>query len=71
MRAETRSRATVKTRRCWHSSTVSPDHLPGSIDDLEAEEVVVRRDARFVDGGQTVTSGAVSTGIDLAFHLVA
>lgn len=31
----------------------------------------VRRDARFVDGGQTLTSGPVSTGIDLALHFVA
>jgi transcriptional regulator GlxA family with amidase domain len=31
----------------------------------------VRKDARFVDAGQVVTSAGVSAGIDMALHLVA
>jgi transcriptional regulator GlxA family with amidase domain len=30
----------------------------------------VRRDVRFVDDGDTVTSAGVSAGIDMALHLV-
>ncbi|HUD69556.1 MAG TPA: DJ-1/PfpI family protein [Acidimicrobiales bacterium] len=33
--------------------------------------IEVRRDARFVDDGDTVTSAGVAAGIDMALHLVA
>jgi transcriptional regulator GlxA family with amidase domain len=33
--------------------------------------IEVRRDARFVDDGDLVTSAGVSAGIDMALHLVA
>jgi putative intracellular protease/amidase len=44
--------------------------FPGAFDELEAEGVEVRRAVRVVDAGRVITSGAVSSGIDLALHLV-
>jgi len=44
----------------------SLDHL-ASLD----PSIDVRRDVRFVDDGDTVTSAGVSAGIDMALHLVA
>jgi transcriptional regulator GlxA family with amidase domain len=34
-------------------------------------DIDVRREARFVDGGEVVTAAGVSAGIDMALHLVA
>ncbi len=34
------------------------------------QTIDVRRDARFVDDGDIVTSAGVSAGIDMALHLV-
>ena len=42
----------------------------GAIDDLEESGAVVV-DARVVDDGDVVTAGGVSSGIDLALHVVA
>jgi transcriptional regulator GlxA family with amidase domain len=42
----------------------------GALGDLDAT-VEVRRDDRFVDDGDVVTSSGVSAGIDMALHLVA
>ena len=44
----------------------SLDHLAGLGRDIE-----VRREDRFVDDGDVVTSAGVSAGIDMALHLVA
>jgi transcriptional regulator GlxA family with amidase domain len=44
----------------------SLDHL-GELD----PHIEVRRDARFVDDGDVITSAGVSAGIDMALHLVA
>jgi transcriptional regulator GlxA family with amidase domain len=42
-----------------------------ALDDLRAYGVDVRPDARVVDDGDVITSGGVTSGIDLALHLVA
>lgn len=44
-----------------------------SLDDLEKNypEVDVRRDVRFVDNGEIITTAGISAGIDGALHLVA
>jgi transcriptional regulator GlxA family with amidase domain len=42
-----------------------------AIDDLAASGALVRPDERVVDDGDLVTSGGVTSGIDLALHLVA
>jgi transcriptional regulator GlxA family with amidase domain len=44
-----------------------------SLDDLAALDrtIDVRRDDRFVDDGDVVTSAGISAGIDMALHLVA
>ena len=44
---------------------------PSAMDALEESGAIVRRDARVVDDGDLVTGGGVTSGIDLAFHLVA
>jgi transcriptional regulator GlxA family with amidase domain len=44
---------------------------PSGMDALEESGALVRRDARVVDDGNLVTGGGVTSGIDLAFHLVA
>jgi transcriptional regulator GlxA family with amidase domain len=45
----------------------------GSLDNLASMDptIDVRRDERFVDDGDIVTSAGVSAGIDMALHLVA
>ena len=42
-----------------------------ALDDLEASGALVRRDERVVDDGTLVTAGGVTSGLDLALHLVA
>jgi len=42
-----------------------------ALDDLEASGALVRRDERVVDDGSLVTAGGVTSGLDLALHLVA
>ncbi|GLZ56278.1 DJ-1/PfpI family protein [Actinomycetospora sp. NBRC 106378] len=44
---------------------------PSAMDALEESGALVRRDARVVDDGNLVTGGGVTSGIDLALHLVA
>ncbi|WP_433799990.1 DJ-1/PfpI family protein [Actinomycetospora sp. CA-084318] len=44
---------------------------PSAMDALEESGAIVRRDARVVDDGALVTGGGVTSGIDLAFHLIA
>jgi transcriptional regulator GlxA family with amidase domain len=41
-----------------------------ALDDLRAAGADVREDERFVDDGDIVTAGGVTSGIDLALHLV-
>lgn len=41
-----------------------------AIDDLRASGAVVHEDARVVDDGDVVTSGGVTSGIDMALHVV-
>src|SRR5262249_4913671 len=41
-----------------------------AVDDLRDFDVDVRPDARVVDDGDVVTSGGVTSGIDLAIHLI-
>jgi transcriptional regulator GlxA family with amidase domain len=45
----------------------------GSLDSLAEIDptIELRRDDRFVDSGEVVTSAGVSAGIDMALHLVA
>lgn len=45
----------------------------GSLDLLETlgHDIDVRRDERFVDDGDVITSAGISAGIDMALHLVA
>ncbi|HEX8207405.1 MAG TPA: DJ-1/PfpI family protein [Solirubrobacteraceae bacterium] len=42
----------------------------GALDDLRASGADVREDARVVDDGDVITAGGVTSGIDLALHLV-
>ncbi len=42
----------------------------GNLDQLEAMGADVDRDARVVDAGDVITCGGVTSGLDLAFHLV-
>jgi transcriptional regulator GlxA family with amidase domain len=42
----------------------------GAIDDLRATGALVHEDARVVDDGDLVTAGGVTSGIDMALHLV-
>lgn len=42
-----------------------------ALDDLAASGALVRADERVVDDGDLVTAGGVTSGIDLALHLVA
>ena len=42
----------------------------GALDELEARGALVQRDARVVDDGDLLTAGGVTSGIDLALHLV-
>jgi transcriptional regulator GlxA family with amidase domain len=44
---------------------------PSAMDALEESGALVRRDARVVDDGALVTGGGVTSGIDLALHLIA
>ena len=40
------------------------------LDDLEADGALVDREARVVDDGEVLTCGGVTSGLDLALHLV-
>jgi transcriptional regulator GlxA family with amidase domain len=42
----------------------------GALDDLRASGALVHADARVVDDGDIVTAGGVTSGIDLALHVV-
>jgi transcriptional regulator GlxA family with amidase domain len=42
----------------------------GCLDDLEATGALVDREARVVDDGDLLTCGGVTSGLDLALHLV-
>lgn len=42
----------------------------GAIDDLRASGAIVHADARVVDDGDLITAGGVTSGIDMALHLV-
>jgi transcriptional regulator GlxA family with amidase domain len=42
----------------------------GNLDQLEAMDVRVDREARVVDDGDVLTCGGVTSGLDLAFHVV-
>ena len=42
----------------------------GALDDLRASGAIVHDDARVIDDGDLVTSGGVTSGIDMALHLV-
>ena len=42
----------------------------GALDDLEATGALVDREARVVDDGNLLTCGGVTSGLDLALHLV-
>lgn len=42
----------------------------GALDDLRASGATVHADARVVDDGDIVTAGGVTSGIDLALHVV-
>jgi transcriptional regulator GlxA family with amidase domain len=35
-----------------------------------APDTIIREDVRFVDTGKVLTSGGISAGIDLSFHIV-
>jgi transcriptional regulator GlxA family with amidase domain len=41
-----------------------------ALDDLRATGAVVHEDARVIDDGDLITSGGVTSGIDMALHLV-
>lgn len=41
-----------------------------AIDDLRASGALVQEDARVVDDGDVLTSGGVTSGIDLALHVI-
>ena len=42
-----------------------------ALDDLETSGALVRRDERVVDDGTLLTAGGVTSGLDLALHLIA
>ena len=74
MRAERSSPACAPARCCWPrraSSTAargSTHHA--ALDDLRDLGIDVRADARWVDAGDVLTAGGVTSGIDLALHLL-
>ena len=55
----------ARLRRRWTTHGSSCHHALGD------PTIDVRRDARFVDDGDVITSAGVSAGIDMALHLVA